>query len=164
MKNQGPSIFVVEDDKYFANMIKEFLGRNNYRNVQVYNNGEDCLKNLQQIPDVVILDHRLGEMSGLEVLRKIKSTNPNIHVIFLTAQRKMNVAINSLKYGAFDYLEKNEESLQRLLVLIRQIRLTNDIVIKNREFKTFQYYFFGALFFIVCSVIYLSWRFPSLFD
>jgi DNA-binding NtrC family response regulator len=164
MKNQGPSIFVVEDDKYFANMIKELLSRNNYRNVQVYNNGEDCLKNLKQIPDVVILDYRLGEMSGLEVLRKIKSTNPNIHVIFLTAQRKMNVAINSLKYGAFDYLEKNEESLQRLLVLIRQIRLTNDIVTKNREFKTFQYYFFGALCFIVCSVIYLSWRFPILLD
>ncbi len=164
MKIQGPNIFIVEDDSYFAHMVKELLFKNNYRNVQVYTNGKDCLDNLQQTPDVVILDHRLGEMNGLEVLRKIKSTNPNIHVIFLTAQRKMSVAISSLKYGAFDYLEKNEHSLDRLLKLIRQIRQTNDIVVENREFKTFQNYAFAGIATLVMSIIYLNWKFPAIFD
>ncbi len=126
-------IFVVEDDPFFSSLIKEQLNRNEFNQVQIYNNGQDFLDQIHTAPDLVILDHDLGEMSGIEILRKIKSINPNIQVIFLSGQEDMGVAIKALKYGAYDYLEKDESCLSRLIHLIARIVRTNNIVAQNRN-------------------------------
>lgn len=134
MKN--PNIFIVEDDQFFAQMLKIVLGKNNYTNVQHFDSGEACLENLYTNPDLVILDYNLGTMNGIEVLRKIKGINPNIHVIFLSSQEKMNVAINSLKYGAFDYIEKNPHNVTSLLNLIQKIfrmdKISEKVIVRKR--------------------------------
>jgi len=142
MNTHTPNIFVVEDDKFFAQMIKETLGKHFFKNVQIFQSGEDCLDRIHETPDLVILDYGLGTMNGLDVLRQIKSINPNIQVIFLSAQEKMDVAINSLKYGAFDYLEKTDASLQRMVHQVRKILNLNKIMAENSRYATLSKGFF----------------------
>lgn len=133
---KDPNIFIVEDDHFFAQMLKIVLGKNNYTNVQHFESGEACIDHLYTNPDLIILDYNLGSMNGIEVLRKIKSINPNIHVIFLSSQEKMNVAINSLKYGAFDYIEKEPHNVTTLLNLIQKIfkvdQISEKVIIRKR--------------------------------
>ena len=74
------------------------------------------------MPGIVLLDHSLsGQLSGLEVLKKIKSINPDIHVIFISAQEKMNIALQALKFGAFDYIIKDENALEKSVRMLDKV-------------------------------------------
>lgn len=127
MKNE--MIYLVEDEKFFSNVAVQLLNEAGYKNIIQFYSGESCLRNLYKNPDVIILDHMLGDMDGLDMLREIKSVNPDIDVIFLSAQENMQVAISSLKYGAFDYVTKSPEcfdklkdSLHKLLELKKMVK------------------------------------------
>ena len=64
---------------------------------------------------MIILDYRMENMNGLEVLIKVKNFNPRIIVLFLTAQKQLKVAIDSMKYGAYDYIEKSDTSANEIV-------------------------------------------------
>ena len=64
-------IFIVEDEPFFANLINYDLEANYYKGIKVFFTGEECIENLHLKPKVVILDHSLPGMSGLEVLQQI---------------------------------------------------------------------------------------------
>ena len=121
MKNLSPKIFIVEDDNFYAELIRTTLANDSFENVHHFSSGEDCLYHLNQQPDIIILDHMLGSMSGIHVLKEIKRISPSVQVIFLSAQNEMSVAINALKFGAFDYIEKTHQSAMiRLLLMIEK--------------------------------------------
>lgn len=164
MRSIQPKIFIVEDDKYFAHMIQELLRKNNYHNVEIFHKGEDCLKSINENPDMVILDYRLGEVSGMEVLREIRQFNADIQVVFLTAQREIEVAVDSFKNGAIDYLEKNYESLQRLLHHLRQLRQSKQLDVDNAEYRKLRNYLVVLLGLLLGIAAFVSWIFPTLFD
>jgi DNA-binding NtrC family response regulator len=60
-------------------------------------------------------------MSGLDVLKKIKAYDPNIHVIFLSGQSGANVAISAFKMGAHDFIIKNETAFDEVRALLKKI-------------------------------------------
>ena len=114
-------IFIVEDEPFFANLINYDLEANYYKGIKVFFNGEECIENLNLKPRVVILDHSLPGMSGLEVLQQIKAFDPKIHVIFLSGQTGADVAIGAFKMGAHDFIVKNEKSFEEVRGLLKQI-------------------------------------------
>ena len=61
-------------------------------------------------------------MNGLQVLKKLKDKFPNVPVIFLSSQEKTEIAANTMKYGAYDYIVKNESAFHRLEILLNNIR------------------------------------------
>lgn len=127
MKPQkSPLIFIVEDDKIYSELVLNELKSNNYTNVKTFDNGNDCLDNLYQMPEIILLDYNLGDENGLDILRQIKGFSPDIHVIFLSAQENMEVAINTLKYGAFDYITKSNEALKRVTITLKKITVMNE--------------------------------------
>lgn len=130
-----PKIFIVEDDQFYANLLENEIVKNKAGKVEVYNSGEKFLESLFKSPDVVLLDHHLGTMLGIEVLKEIKAFNPNIQVIFLSAQEKLQVAIDSLKYGAYDYVEKNDSTFTRIILSIKRIGKFNQMVEENKYHK-----------------------------
>jgi len=122
MKNVNKAkIFIVEDEPFFANLINYDLEANYYDGIKLFFTGEEAIANLEMNPRVVILDHRLPGMSGIDVLKKIKAFNPDIHVIFLSGQTGADVAISAFKMGAHDFIVKNETAFEEVRALLKKI-------------------------------------------
>ena len=119
-------IFLVDDDALFLKSLEiEFLDNADFT-VETYPTGELCIANLSHNPDIIILDYQLdgivkNAMNGLETLDKIKAFNPEIPVIMLSSQDKIEVAINCMHHKAFDYVVKSETAFVRLQKIITSI-------------------------------------------
>ena len=155
MKNLQ-KIFIVEDDTFYAELLKNEIEKNRLGEVISFSSGESFMNNLFKMPDIVLLDHNLGSMQGVDILKKIKSLNPNIQVIILSAQVKMKVAITSLKFGAYDYVEKNDFAFDRIKALIKNITKFNQIVKKQKRIKTAKIIFTALVTTLILLAIYLE--------
>ena len=119
-------IFLVDDDALFLKSLEiEFMENGDFV-IETYPTGELCIANLSNNPDVVILDYQLdgiveNAMNGLETLDKIKEFNPQIPVVMLSSQDKIEVAINCMHHKAFDYVVKSETAFVRLQKIITTI-------------------------------------------
>ncbi len=119
--NKNYKLFIVDDDPIYSEFITTILNQAGYKNVSAFETETKALDKLYQSPDVIFLDYFLGNANGLDVLRKIKACNPDIHVIFLSSQEKIEIAVNSLKYGALDYIIKNDEAKVRITSSMNRI-------------------------------------------
>ena len=155
MKNLQ-KIFIVEDDTFYAGLLKNEIVKNRLGEVESFSTGESFMNNLFKMPDIVLLDHNLGSMQGVDILKKIKSLNPNIQVIILSAQVKMKVAITSLKFGAYDYVEKNDFAFDRIKALIKNISKFNQIVKEQKRLKIAKTIFTALVTTLILSAIYLE--------
>ncbi|MCF6359454.1 MAG: sigma-54 dependent transcriptional regulator [Cyclobacteriaceae bacterium] len=108
-------IFAVEDDPVYSKFLKYVLDLNPDFEVELFENGKDCLAQLHKSPNIITLDYSLPDLSGEEILKRIKSIDPSIHVIIISGQENISTAVNLLKQGAYDYITKDEETKDRLL-------------------------------------------------
>ncbi|MFH2012419.1 MAG: response regulator [Pseudomonadota bacterium] len=101
------SVLLVDDEKEFLDTLIKRLKKRKLM-VTGVNSGEDALKFLKETPlDVVVLDVRMeGGMDGIQTLREIKKINPLVEVIMLTGHANLEVAVEGMEVGAFDYLMK----------------------------------------------------------
>ncbi|TAE49087.1 MAG: sigma-54-dependent Fis family transcriptional regulator, partial [Bacteroidetes bacterium] len=129
MQEDKFTIFVVEDDEWYRELLTFNLELNPDYEVKKFGTGSDCLRNITSHPDVVTLDYRLPDMEGAEVLRKIKEYDPDIEVVIVSEQDNIETAVNLLRLGAYDYITKTHDIRDRLLNVIHNIR-------KNRSLKT----------------------------
>lgn len=119
-------LFLVDDDVVFLKSLEiEFLQHEDY-DIETFSTGEQCVENLPRNPDVVILDYMLNgivenAMNGIETIDKIKKYDANIPVVMLSAQDKIEVAINCMHHKAFDYVVKSETAFTRLQRIIPAI-------------------------------------------
>jgi two-component system, OmpR family, response regulator len=119
MSNETMKIFLVDDDAVFLKSLQiEFTLNTNYA-VKTFATGENCIANLLEQPDLIILDYHLNgikkdAMNGIETLDKIKALNPDIPVVMLSSQDKIDVAISCMHHKAFDYVVKSETAFLRL--------------------------------------------------
>jgi len=115
-------IFVVEDDPMYQRMIKYAMEMNPDHEVHVFATGRDCLQQLHLQPDIISLDYTLPDMSGEEVLQAIKAFNQEILVLILSGQQDISTAVQLLRQGAYDYITKDEETKDRLLNSLNQLK------------------------------------------
>lgn len=113
--------YIVDDDIFCAHMYEQYLLNLNYTDITYFDNGIDCLNNLDQNPDIIFLDHNMEDITGFEVLKKIKRQNPNIYVVMISGQENIKTAVDALKYGAFDYLIKDDMVCDKLNSIINKI-------------------------------------------
>lgn len=119
-------LFLVDDDAVFLKSLQiEFIQHADFE-IETYATGELCIKNLSHQPDVIILDYQLDgidktAMNGIETLDKIKAFNPDIPVVMLSSQDKIEVAVNCMHHRAFDYVVKSETAFVRLQKIISTI-------------------------------------------
>lgn len=119
-------LFLVDDDALFLKSLEiEFLQHGDFA-IETFETGELCVKNFSRNPDIIILDYLLdgiykNAMNGIETLDKIKEYNPDIPVIILSAQDKIEVAINCMHHRAYDYVVKSETAFMRLQKIISNI-------------------------------------------
>ena len=119
-------LFLVDDDALFLKALQvEFLQHADFE-IETYATGELCMQSLSHNPDVIILDYQLDgiekdAMNGMETLDRIKGFNPDIPVVMLSSQDKIDVAINCMHHRAFDYVVKSETAFIRLQKIITTI-------------------------------------------
>jgi two-component system, NtrC family, response regulator AtoC len=107
-------IFVVEDNDFFAQLIKQKLEMNDQNEVSLYNNGEDFKAALYQNPDIVVLDYNLPNSNGIDILKDIKNFNDQIKTILLSGQEKIDIVLEAFEYGAEEYIKKDDNALTML--------------------------------------------------
>lgn len=115
-------IFIVEDDTLYGEMLKYHISLNPDYEVELFKSGSDCLKNLYKNPGMISLDYSLPDISGLEVIKKIRDFNPDLPVVIVSGQEDVSTAVNLLKEGAYDYIVKDSEAKERLWNTLRNLR------------------------------------------
>lgn len=119
-------LFLVDDDAVYLKLLAiEFLQHADFV-IDTYATGELCIADLSNQPDVIILDYHLdgidkNAMNGIETLDRIKEINPDIPVVMLSSQDKIEVAIDCMHHKASDYIVKSETAFVRLQKTITTI-------------------------------------------
>ena len=99
-------ILVVDDEEIVVRSCLRILGEGDYE-AEGVQGGEEALRRIEAHPyDVVILDIMMPKVDGMEVLRRVKESHPDIDVIMVTGLSQIETAVRSMKLGAFDYLPK----------------------------------------------------------
>jgi len=125
-------LFLVDDDVLFLKSLEiDFLQHADFE-IETFVTGELCVSNLSHQPDIIILDYLLDSvdktaMNGIETLDKIKAFNPDIPVVMLSAQDKIEVAVNCMHHKATDYVVKSETAFMRLQKIITNVLRFNKI-------------------------------------
>ena len=99
-------VFIVDDEPAISKLLSYWVKDKWKYEVEVFDNGEDVLKKLSSKPDLILLDIMLPGLDGLETLKRIKHYDENLPVIILSAQGSIEVAVEALRYGAYDYFPK----------------------------------------------------------
>ena len=110
-------VLVVDDEPDSVELLQEFLTGKGYEIVTA-SNGEEALRKVkEERPHLVLLDVRMPDMNGLDVLRKVRQFDHEVGVIMVTAVNEEDTGRQALKLGAFDYIVKplNLEYLERSL-------------------------------------------------
>ncbi|MGC1389665.1 MAG: sigma-54 dependent transcriptional regulator [Bacteroidales bacterium] len=133
MSEKPFKIFVVEDSEWYNRLLVHTLSLNPDFEIKSFFNGKDFLNCLFESPDIVTLDYRLPDFTGLEVLKRIREENSDVQVILISEQDDIDTVVSLLKMGAYDYISKSEDIKDRLLNTVKNIR--NGIGLK-REITT----------------------------
>ncbi|MDX2003598.1 MAG: response regulator [Chitinophagales bacterium] len=162
MSKKSHSVFLVDDDPMQIQMLKDHLNDKLAVNITTFSTGEDCLSNLDKNPDIVVLDYHLNSVqkeakNGLEILRTIKSRNPSTEVIILSGQDKIEVAVETMNNGAFDYVVKNESAFVRVENKIKNIYKNFKLQDNNKMLKTSLYFVMGVIVILTIIIVYL-WK------
>jgi len=108
-------VFAVEDDPMFSKMLNYVLNLDPEHEVKIFNKGIDLLDSLHLNPSLITLDYTLPDMTGEDLLKRIKHFNVEIPVIIISGQEDVKTAVNLLREGAYDYITKDEDIRERLL-------------------------------------------------
>ncbi len=127
-------ILVVDDDSAHRTMLRTLVGGWGY-NIEEADDGASAIAKVQeQSYDLILMDVRMVKVSGLEALQKIKSYNPAIPIIIMTAYSSVETAVEALKKGAHDYLTKPLD-FDKLKITIERAMEHTRLKEENRQLK-----------------------------
>jgi two-component system response regulator HydG len=110
-------ILLVEDDRTFSRILEGFLTKNRYAVSTAYDGKEGTKKFLESDYDLVLLDYRLPDITGLEILPELKRSHPTVPIIVMTSFSDIRTAVKAIKAGAFEYITKPVNPDELLLLL-----------------------------------------------
>jgi two-component system response regulator RegA len=112
-------LLIVEDDSAFANTLKRRMEKNGYCCWLVDNINDALLTCHRQLPEFILLDMKLNNESGLNLITPIRQLLPNSHIILLTGFASIATAVDAIKLGADDYLTKPVDTQTLLSALAK---------------------------------------------
>jgi len=128
-------ILVVDDEEIVIRSCLRILEGNGYE-IDVAHDGHDALRKVESNTyDVMILDIMMPNLGGMEVLRRIKETHPDIDVIMITGLSQIDTAVQAMKLGAFDYISKPFEP-DELKLVVQRARERRQLLQENLNLKS----------------------------
>ncbi|MDH5683113.1 MAG: sigma-54 dependent transcriptional regulator [candidate division WOR-3 bacterium] len=128
------SILLIEDEKNQRILLKKLLEKENYMVAEAENGKAAIEMFTDEDFDLVLLDQRLPDITGIDVLKNLKGLNPITPVIILTAYANVKDAVNAMKEGAFHYLTKPVE-LDELLLVLKKAQENLNLKRENEELR-----------------------------
>ncbi|MBK9639325.1 MAG: sigma-54-dependent Fis family transcriptional regulator [Bacteroidetes bacterium] len=116
------TIFVVEDDLWYGELLVHHLQLNPENKVKRFESGSDLLNALDENPHIITLDYSLPDIKGDKLLKIIKSKVPDAEIVIVSGQEDINTALTMMRVGVYDYIVKNEETKERLWNAVNHIR------------------------------------------
>lgn len=158
--NESRYLFLVDDEPIQNEMLKDFLKERFLYKIKVFETGEDALQHMHEHPEIVVLDYHLSSnnpkaKNGVEVLKLIKDNNPDTQVIILSGQDKIDVAVDSVKYGAYDYVVKGETAFSRIENIINNISEMHKFRMINKAYKNTIVFLSVGIGLIILMALYL---------
>ncbi len=156
-------VFLVDDEPIQNEMLKDYLSEKFEYKIKTYDTGEGAVKDLNLNPAIVVLDYHLNAhlpnaQNGVEVLKSIKSINPDTKVIMLSGQDKIEVAVESIKHGAYDYVIKGETAFNRMENIINNIDELSNIKAANKAYRNVIIGLVIGLIAIICLSLFMVMR------
>lgn len=156
-------IFIIEDDKFYRNLLEVHLSKIKNYNVLTFSTGEDCFRQLRSLkPKIILIDYRLNDekplaMNGISLLKKLKIFDPNLFIIMVSSTNDIKLAVECLRNGAEDYVLKNSATPIKISNRINRIydilRFRENKKIINKKIR---------IYLILITVGILSISFSSL--
>lgn len=119
---QNINAYILEDNRFYSEMISAHLEMEGIH-TRIFNNEQSCINAIRtSAPDLLILDHKLENSTGLEILEAIQFYVRNTSIIYISAQDKYNVVLKALRKGAVDYIEKGDNAFVQLNRVISKLQ------------------------------------------
>lgn len=128
-------IFLIEDNRTEGMLLKLSLGSIDNLSITTFSKGKDLIDNLNQDPDIVIVDLMLPDISGYELIKIITEYNPNIRMVVVSAQRDIDLIAKIQEIGVYNYLVKSEGCIQYLHQVIEDLIIVMDYKEKLEDEK-----------------------------
>ncbi len=129
-----PGILIADDDPVARDLLAEVLAKEGYR-VRAAAGGRECLELARSGPvDLALLDLRMPDLDGLEVLRQIQALHPGVPVLILTAFATLETAIEAIRAGAYDYLSKPFR-MEEIRLVVRRALDQRRLAAENVRFR-----------------------------
>ncbi|MBC8173001.1 MAG: response regulator [Chitinophagales bacterium] len=165
MNKDQYKVFLVDDDTKHLVMLKSHLEKKSEYDVKIsiFSSGENCLEKMHENPHVIILDYWLDGIktdaaNGLDILKKIRESNPNAYVIMMSGQDNLRVAIDTIDHGAYDYIIKGESAYIRVQMIIDHIiDKINDTRFKADQRRK-ELIFFGVIVLLILLILFLAFN------
>lgn len=127
-------ILIIDDERSIRNTLQEILSLEEFQ-VSVAENGKEGIEKIKkETPQVVMCDIKMPGMDGIELLETVSNTHPELPIIMISGHGDIDTAVESLKKGAFDYLQKPLD-LNRVLVTVRNALDRTTLVEETKVLK-----------------------------
>ena len=160
MANDKRFLFLVDDEPIQNEMLKDYLDERFLYEIKCFESGEDMLQQMNLNPEIVVLDYHLSAhipnaKNGVEILKTLKQQYPEVQVIMLSGQDKIDVAVDSMKYGAYDYGIKGETAFSRMENILNNVSELHKVKTLNKAYKRTISLLSGAIVLVIALAIYL---------
>lgn len=126
------NIFVVDDNPVVRRTYQQYLTRLGCERIRMFENGHGCIDALKEGPDLVLIDYVMDSINGLEVMKRIKRILPGVFMVMISGQTDLQVAVNAMKYGAFDYIIKGDNEGEQIAAVLHKMLYTMNLVKRGR--------------------------------
>lgn len=159
--NNNRYIFLVDDEPIQNEMLKDYISERFLYDIKIFDNGEDAIASMHLHPEIVVLDfhlnsHKPNAKNGVDILKKIKEGYPETQVIMLSGQDTLQVAVDSMKYGAYDYIVKGETAFSRTENALNNVSELHKMKVINNSYKKTIVFLSVILGLIVLIALYLN--------
>ncbi len=129
-----PTVLLVDDEPGLMRSLRRLIEPEGFA-VREANDAPGLMRELASEPELVLLDLRLGESSGLELIRRIRSDNPDSEIIVMTGYASVASVVECMRAGAFDYLEKPFRDQHRVVQTLNRALERRSLRVRNRELE-----------------------------
>ncbi len=120
-KAKDLKFFIVFKDAFSRMLYQQYLLNLGYKNFVLMESSEDCFNKMDLEPDIIFMDFDLHPHDGLEMVKKMKLLNPEVHILIISCPKGKQMVLEALKHGVSDYIIKGDNDLEMIRSAVGKI-------------------------------------------